>query len=282
MKRKKNRITLGGAIVRVLLILWTVVIVYPIVWTVLTSFKDNVGIFSDPWALPDVFRFENYANAWKTAHISAYFLNSLIVVGGTTVLLLLLSSTTAYALAKLRFRGGGLLETIYVACTGIPMVLILVPLFFLCDKLHMTNSLLGLILVYPVLYLPFAIFMLAGFFKGVPDSIIEASRLDGASEFGIFFRIALPLVRSGLLIVAIVNVMNYWNEYTFALTFLSDETKFTLSIGIKYLSSTMKYRTDFGALFAGLVISMIPVLLLYAVFNRQLQEGMAANSAVKG
>lgn len=208
--------------------------------------------------------------------------NTLLVVGGTTLLLLLLSSTTAFVLAKYRFPGRGFLENIYVACTGVPMVLVLVPLFFLCNTLHLTNNLWGLILVYPVLYLPFSIFLLMGFFKGVPNSLLEAAMIDGASEYGIFFRVTLPLVKSGLLIVTIVNVMNYWNEYTFALTFLSDETKFTLSIGINYLSSAMQYRTDFGALFAGLVISMIPVLVLYAIFNKQLQEGMAVNSAVKG
>lgn len=279
---QKKKITPGGIIARVLLILWAVMVLYPLLWTLQSSFKNNIGIFTDPWALPDRMHWENYVNAWTAANISTYFFNTLLVVGGTALLLLLLSSTTAFVLAKYRFPGRGFLENVYVACTGVPMVLVLVPLFFLCNTLHLTNNLWGLILVYPVLYLPFSIFLLMGFFKGVPNSLLEAAMIDGASEYGIFFRVTLPLVKSGLLIVTIVNVMNYWNEYTFALTFLSDETKFTLSIGINYLSSAMQYRTDFGALFAGLVISMIPVLVLYAIFNKQLQEGMAVNSAVKG
>lgn len=279
---KNKKITAGGVIARVLLVLWAVMVIYPLLWTIQSSLKNNIGIFTNPWAMPDRMHWENYKNAWTAANISTYFFNTLIVVGGTTLLLLLLSSTTAFVLSKIRFHGRGLLENIYVACTGIPMVLVLVPLFFLCNSLHMTDSLWGLILVYPVLYLPFSIFLLMGFFKGVPNSLIEAAMLDGASEYDIFFRVMLPLVKSGLLIVTIVNVMNYWNEYTFALTFLSNEKNFTLSIGINYLSSAMQYRTDFGALFAGLVISMLPVLALYAVFNKQLQEGMSVNSAVKG
>lgn len=267
---------------RLLLMAWTILVVGPLVWTLYSSLKNNMAFFKSPWALPDQFHFENYYNAWVSSNISAYFLNSVIVVGASLLILLLMSSTTAFVLAKYKFWGDKLTEGLYVACMGIPMVLVLVPLYFFAQTLHVTDSLIGLIVVYPMIYLPFSIFMLLGFFKGVPNSLIEAAMMEGASEYRIFFSIMLPLVKSGLFIVSIVNLMNYWNEYPYALTFLSSEANFTVPIGINYLAATMEYRTDFGALFAGLVISMVPVLVVYAVFNKQLQYSMSISSAVKG
>jgi len=282
MNKKTRSVTLGGILIRIVFVIWTVAVLYPLIWAVLSSLKDNVEIFSSPWKLPSELHWENYLNAWVSARISTYFLNTVLVVGGTMLLLMLMSTTTAFVLSKYKFRGRNFVENLYVACMGIPMVLVLVPLYFIAQSMHLNNSLIGLIIIYPMMYLPFSILLMMGFFKSIPDSLIEAARLDGASEYKIFFKVMLPLVKSGLVIMAIVNILNYWNEYTYALTFLSDDTKYTLSIGISYLSASMQYRTDFGALFAGLVISMIPVLIIYAVFNKQLQEGMAVNSGVKG
>lgn len=282
MNKLIKSVTLGGILIRIVFVIWTAAVLYPLIWAVLSSLKDNVAIFSNPWELPQKIHWENYKNAWVSAKISAYFFNTIVVVGGTILLLTIMSTSTAFVLSKYAFRGRSFVENLYIACMGIPMILVLVPLFFIAQSMNLTNSIPGIIIIYPVLYLPFSIFLMIGFFKAIPDSLLEASRLDGASDYYIFIKIMLPLVKSGLVILTIVNVLNYWNEYTYALTFLSDEAKYTLSIGISYLSASMQYRTDFGALFAGLVISIIPVLIIYAVFNKQLQEGIAVNSAVKG
>lgn len=269
-------------ITRIALALWTVLVVGPLLWTLYSSLKNNTAFFASPWAFPDELHFENYVNAWVAAKISTFFVNSVIVVAASLFLLLLMSSTTAFVLAKYHFPGKKWVEQLYVACTGIPMVLVLVPLFFVAQSLHMTDSLIGLIIIYPMIYLPFSVFLLLSFFKGVPNALMEAAMMEGASHYRLFFNIMLPLVKSGLFIVAIINLMNYWNEYPYALTLISSESKYTVPIGINYLASAMQYRTDFGALFAGLVISMVPVLIVYAVFSKHLQTGMALGGAVKG
>lgn len=282
MKRMNLRHLGGHILVRLVLLVSALTVFLPLVWVLYSSLKTNAEFFANPWALPASPQWVNYYNAWVSSKFYLYFLNSLIVVCGSLILVLALGTTTAFALAKFRFRGGKAVETLYTAGMMIPSILLLVPLFFQAQKLHMTNSLFGLVVVYAILQVPFTVFLLMVFFKALPHSLIEAGRLDGASYYQLFWRIALPLAKPGIVIAAIVNLMNFWNEYPIAITFISDESKFTVPIGISFLSSAMQYRTDYGALFAGLVIAMVPVIVLYAIFQQQLQDGMSMGSAVKG
>lgn len=134
---KNSKLTIGSFLIKIIFVIWSVVVLYPILWAVFSSLKDNMSIFSSPWALPVNVHFENYYNAWVSAKISTYFLNSLLVVGGTIFLLMLMAATTAYVLAKFDFHGRTFIENLYVACMGIPMVLVLVPLFFIAHSMHL-------------------------------------------------------------------------------------------------------------------------------------------------
>lgn len=268
-------------IVRLALIVWGVIVTFPVVWVLYSSLKDNRAFYQEPWALPDVLHFENYYNAWVTSEFGSYFLNSALVVAAAVLLSLLMAATTAYVFAKYKMRGLRTVENIYVTLMMIPQVLILIPLFFRLNAVHLIDRLWVLILLYAVQAIPFAVFLLVGFIRRIHGSFLEAAAIDGCSEFQVFFKIVLPMIKPGLFIAAIVNFMSIWNEYILAITLIKSESKFTIPVGLRNLTVSMQYGVDFGALFAGLVIAMVPVLILYGIFQKQLQEGMASSSGVK-
>ena len=283
MKRKENISTLiGRGIVRILLILWSLTIVFPLLWVFYTSFKTNKEFYANVWALPENWRVENYEFAWNTANFAAYFKNSLFTVVVTLVLTLLMTTTTAYILAKFKYRWLGVVRGFYTVVLAIPGVLILVPQYFMFLRMHMTDNLWALAMLYALNSVPFTVFMQMGFMRSINDSLLEAASLDGASQFQTFFRIVIPCVKSSLFVTILLNVLGTWNEYILALTFLSDESKYTVPIGLSQLQNASTYKVEYGGLFAGLIIAMIPILVIYAIFQKQLQEGVVAEGGVKG
>ena len=283
MKRKENISTLiGRGIVRILLILWSLTIVFPLLWVFYTSFKTNKEFYANVWALPEAWRVENYEFAWNTANFAAYFKNSLFTVVVTLVLTLLMTTTTAYILAKFKYRWLGVVRGFYTVVLAIPGVLILVPQYFMFLRMHMTDNLWALAMLYALNSVPFTVFMQTGFMRSINDSLLEAASLDGASQFQTFFRIVIPCVKPSLFVTILLNVLGTWNEYILALTFLSDENKYTVPIGLSQLQNASTYKVEYGGLFAGLIIAMIPILVIYAIFQKQLQEGVVAEGGVKG
>ena len=283
MKRKENISTqIGRGIVRILLILWSLTIVFPLLWVCYTSFKINKEFYANVWALPENWRVENYEFAWNTANFAAYFKNSLFTVVVTLVLTLLMTTTTAYILAKFKYRWLGVVRGFYTVVLAIPGVLILVPQYFMFLRMHMTDSLWALAMLYALNSVPFTVFMQMGFMRSINDSLLEAASLDGASQFQTFFRIVIPCVKPSLFVTILLNVLGTWNEYILALTFLSDESKYTVPIGLSQLQNASTYKVEYGGLFAGLIIAMIPILVIYAIFQKQLQEGVVAEGGVKG
>lgn len=283
MKRKENISTLiGRGIVRILLILWSLTIVFPLLWVFYTSFKTNKEFYANVWALPENWRVENYEFAWNTANFAAYFKNSLFTVVVTLVLTLLMTTTTAYILAKFKYRWLGVVRGFYTVVLAIPGVLILVPQYFMFLRMHMTDNLWALAMLYALNSVPFTVFMQMGFMRSINDSLLEAASLDGASQFQTFFRIVIPCVKPSLFVTILLNVLGTWNEYILALTFLSDENKYTVPIGLSQLQNASTYKVEYGGLFAGLIIAMIPILVIYAIFQKQLQEGVVAEGGVKG
>ena len=281
-KSKRGLGLISTNIMRLLLLIWTVAVLFPLIWTGYSSLKDNKAFYANVWALPKVLHFENYYNAWVTSHFANYFFNSLIVVVASLSISLIISSMAAYALSKYNFFGSKFLLLFFLAGTMVPAMVSFIPLFFLAQSIHLTGSLYGIILVYSFTSLSFAIFLIYGFMKKIPDALTEAATIDGCSYYSTFFKIVLPLSKPGLIIAGIMNGMNFWNEYVVAITFLNKEEMYTVPVGISNLSGQMQYRTDFGALFAGLIIGMVPVLILYIIFQKQLQDGMAVGSGVKG
>ncbi|WP_156288220.1 carbohydrate ABC transporter permease [Oceanobacillus salinisoli] len=272
---------LGKAGIRIPLILWTLAVLYPIFWMFLGSFKSNAEIYRSPWGFPEVYNLQNYIDAWTNYNIGTSVMNSLIVTLAGTALTLVLAIPTSYAIERINFRGSHFLFMLYVSSMMIPMVLGWIPLFFMLMELNLLDNIFGLAIVYAVSQLPFTIFILTSFISTIPRSLEEAAAIDGMSPYGVLWKIITPLSMSGIITVTIMNAIQFWNEYFMALIFLQSSQNYTLALAIDYISNEAQYTNAWGTLFAGLVIATVPVIILYAIFQRRIAQGMT-EGAIKG
>jgi ABC-type glycerol-3-phosphate transport system permease component len=300
-------------LIYLVLLTWLAAVVLPVLWVFSNSIRSTQEIFDNsfglPWLVkgspyadrpevptPEEAAIGNYRRAWVDMHFSRFFLNSVIVTGVSLAGILTCGTLAAYALARFRFRSSRALYLFFISGMMVPAQLILIPLFFefatlsealtvltrpLGYEVRLHNSLTGLILIYTALSLPFTILILTAFFRSLPGALRESAILDGASEWTVFRAIMLPLARPGLITAAIFNFLGLWNEYLFALVFVNTPEKKTLPLGLAGVSIQAQYKTDFGLMFAGLVIVLIPTLLTYALLQRHLTRGITVG-ALKG
>jgi len=258
---------------------WALLTTLPLLWAVLSSFKSDTEILTDPWGLPSRIRWENWARAWNEAHIGRYFLNSAIVVTGALALTMLLGAMAAYVLARYRFRGARIVYFAFAGGMMFPVFLALVPLFFVVRDLGLLGTLPGLVLVYAAYSLPFAVFFLTAFFRTLPTSVAEAAMVDGCGHFRLFFQVMLPMARPGLVSVGIFTFLFQWNQYVLPIVLMQGEgaeRRWVLAQGLTALAVNEGYRGDYSGLFAGMTIAMLPVLIGYLALHRQVQSGLAA------
>ena len=267
--------------VNISLIFWAALVILPMIWLVYSSFKTDQEIFFQPWALPETPQWNNLERAWVTVHVGQYFVNSMRVVIPSLVLTLALSSMTAYILARFQFPGNRALFFMFMAGMLFPIFMALVPLFFLAKDLQLLNTFLGLTLVYTAYSLPFTIFFLTGFFKTLPSELHEAALIDGANEYQVFFRVMLPLAQPGLVAMAIFNFLGMWNQYILPLVLMSERENYVLPQGLSFMLHQQYYKSDWSALFAALTIIMVPTLVVYIIFQNQIQKGVTVG-ALKG
>lgn len=261
-------------------------LIFPMLWVAYSSLKGDADIFRHTFALPSPadLHVDNYARAWQGAHFGEYFLNSVLVTVSSVVLIVSLGATAAYALARFSHPVGRVVFGLIVAGLTVPAQLAIVPLFFELRSLGLLNTRAGLILVYTANGLPFAVFVLAGFFRSLPRSLYEAAVVDGCGEFSAFWRVLLPLARPGLVTVAIFQFIGVWKEYFYAFMLVSGDvagSARTVPLGLANLSIAAEYRTEYGMLFAGIILVTLPILVVYAALQRQIVRGIAAG-ALKG
>ncbi len=213
-------------------------------------------------------------NAWNKANMGCYFLNSVIVSVMGVGFSLLLAVPCAYCLSRYKFVGSKVLMLIFTAGLFIQATYVLVPLFQLLRDLNLLNNLVMLSLIYAISSLPFTIFLLSSFIRGVSRSYEEAAVMDGANRLQIMTKVIIPLIQPGIVTVVIFNFMSYWNEFPMAFTFVYDDPKKTLPIGLQNLMEVQRFATDWGALFAGMVIVLIPIVIIYMILNEKLTEGV--------
>ncbi|MET9513797.1 carbohydrate ABC transporter permease [Streptomyces sp. NPDC002994] len=260
------------------LILWAFMVVMPLLWALMTSFKDDASIFESPFSLPDKLHFENWSRAWSEAHMSDYFFNTIIVVGGSLAGTLLLGSMAAYVLARFDFPGNRFIYFLFVGGMSFPIMLALVPLFYVLKNIGMLETIPGLILVYIAYSLPFTVFFLTSFFRTLPSSVAEAAMIDGASHTRTFFQVMLPMAKPGLISVGIFNFLGQWNQYMLPTVLNNNPDNRVLSQGLVELATSQGYKGDWSGLFAGLVMAMLPVLAAYIIFQRQVVSGLTAGA----
>ncbi|HEY2794864.1 MAG TPA: carbohydrate ABC transporter permease [Micromonosporaceae bacterium] len=268
-----------GAASHTVLTVWSLIVVLPLLWTVMSSFKTSSEIFQSPFALPKHWSFRNYEHAWSGAGIGTYFVNSLIVVFGALILTMLFGAMCAYVLARFRFFGSRAIYYLLLAGLTFPIFLAIVPLFFILKSIGLLDTLPGLIVTYAAFALPFTVFFLFAFFKSLPQSIADAAAIDGAGEWRTFFSVMLPMARPGLATVAILNYVGLWNQFLLPVALNTTPNRYVLTQGMAAFASQAGYALDFGALFAAVVITVLPVLVVYLVLQRQLQGSVTVGTS---
>lgn len=264
-----------GGLSHTILTIWSIVVVLPMLWVLLSSFKTTSEIFASPFALPKTWNFDNYVNAWTTSGIGNFFVNTIVVVFGALVLTMLFGSMSAYVLARFQFPGSRAIYYLMLAGLTFPIFLAIVPLFFVLQGTGLLNTLPGLIITYTAFAFPFTVFFLFSFFKALPNSIAEAAAIDGAGEWRTFFQVMLPMARPGLATVAILNFVGLWNQFLLPIALNTNPDNYVLTQGMAQFAAQAGYSVDAGALFAAVVITVIPVLVVYLIFQRQLQGSVS-------
>ena len=261
-------------------------VIYPLLWVVMSALKTDSEVIREPLSLiPKSLQWDNFARAW-TAGIDSFFLNTLLVLVFSVTLTMLLGSMAAYALARYEFRGNRLIYWMFLSGLTLPVYLAAVPLFKGVYNMNVVFPLLGpnkhltLILVYVAWSLSFTVFFMHSFFRTLPDSIAEAAMVDGASHTRAFFSVMLPMAKPGLISIGIFNVLGQWNQWylpTLLMQSVSGEPKNqVIAQGLIELSVNQGYKSDWSGLFAGVTMAMLPVLIVYIVFQRQVQSGLTA------
>jgi raffinose/stachyose/melibiose transport system permease protein len=278
--KKRSKWGIGSILLTIVLIIVAAVQLYPLVWLVLVSFKNNAEIFGgNVLGLPKVWRVSNYKEALVSAKVGVYFINSFIVTAATIIISDLLIATASYAIVRMRWKLSKLTLTIFLLGMMVPIHSTLLPLFIILKKMQILNSYWALILPYVAFALPMGIFVMAGFIKGIPYELEEAACLDGCNIYQTFFRIILPLVKPALATVSIFTYLTSWNELMFANTFINASKLKTLTVGIMSMSG--QYATNWGPIVAGLVIATLPTIAIYIPLSNQVQKSLMAG-AVKG
>ncbi|CDZ69775.1 Putative fructose-amino acid permease [Neorhizobium galegae bv. orientalis] len=269
--------TLGkDGLIQIILILNTVVMLAPIVIMLFAAFKTNAQIFQSPFSIPDFSNFANITKIWSQTNFLRYFLNSVIVTGASIVVILTLGTMAAYAIGRYKFRGSSFVLMFFLAGLTLPLKLAIIPLFILMRDLGILNTQLSLIVIYVAMGLPTTVFIMTGFIATLPNELEDAARMDGASEPRIMWSIMLPLVRPALVIAGIQNVVPIWNDFFFPLIFIQKDNLKTLPQGLTTFMG--EYTTDWGVLFAGLLLSSAPVIIVYIILSRQFINGMTAGA----
>lgn len=266
------------SIITVLIILFLLAIIIPLLWMVVSSFKTTNEIFSDIWTLPETWQFQNYVTAWNTG-IARYFLNSLIVTIATVVLNVVVCSLISFSLVNYKIKGAKAIYSFVVLGLMFSPIVSIFPLYQEIQNLGLYNTRLSLILIYTAYQIPMSFMLIYAFFKNIDKAYLDAARIDGATDLQILFRVFVPLSASIFMVSIVLTSFYAWNEFTFALVFVKADNLMTIPVGLLAFQGEM--YSDWGVLLAGLVISALPIIVLYIFAQKYFISGLTAGG-VKG
>ena len=249
---------------------------FPLIWMLYSGFKTNQEIANAPLALPAVWNWQHFVEAWQLGNLGRLYLNSLLVTGVSVTALVMIASLAAYAFARLRFRGRDALFYLLLIGLLLPAQVVIIPLFFLLRDLQLLNTYWALILPYMSWPLALTIYLLRSYYLTLEGELEDAARIDGANLFQTYAFVMFPLVRPALATVVILNLVNLWNELLFAMLFIQDERLRTLPAGL--LAFSGYYLVDYRLVFAALSITTVPILVLYFVFQRHVIAGLTTGA----
>lgn len=267
------------------LVLLSVMIIVPVFWVFMASIKENVEFYRSPWALPKGFYFQNFIDAWESANMASYMLNSVIVTVIALFLLVIIALPASYVLARFKFKSSKFWNILFMSGLFINVNYIVVPIFlmlsnadrFLNQKIGSTfflNNIFILALVYAATALPFTIYLLSGYFKTLAKDYEEAAYVDGAGYFRTMVQIIIPMAKPSIVTVILFNFLAFWNEYIISMTLLTRPEMKTLPVGLMNLMAAQRSAVQYGKMYAGLVIVMLPTLILYMMVQKKLTQGM--------
>ena len=285
----RRKIAVNDKVVKVFiyiaLLMLAISIIVPVAWVFMASVKENSEFYGNPWTLPKGLYFQNFADAFTKASMGSYMINSVIITVLALLLLLVIALPAAYTLARYKFMGSKLLNIAFMAGLFINVNYIVVPIFLMlvdADKVMKSwlgsglflNNLFVTALVYASTALPFTIYLLSGFFVTIPKDYEEAAFVDGSGYFITMVTIMMPMAKPSIITVILFNFLSFWNEYIISMTLLTKENK-TLPVGLMQLMQAQKAAANYGQLYAGLVIVMLPTLILYMMMQKKLTQGMS-------
>jgi multiple sugar transport system permease protein len=272
--KRRKKVSIGKVIRYLVIILVSLAMVLPFVWMISASLKAETEIFGFPikW-IPETFRWENYKNVWTTVPFHLYYLNTLKIAVITTILVIINSSLAGYAFAKIKFPESNKIFFIYVATMMIPYQVMMIPQFMLMNELGLVNSHWSLIILGTVN--PFGVFLFRQFFLSIPDELLEAARIDGLNEFGIYWRIIMPLSKPAIATLIIFSFMHSWNDFLGPLIYLTSDNLYTLQLGIQHFIT--EYNTEYSLLMAAAVSAVIPTIIVYFLAQDHFIKGVASS-----
>ena len=278
---------LNISFIYIVLILFAISIVIPVAWVFMASLKENAEFYGQsPWALPKGLYFQNYIDAFEKANMGTYMINSVIVTALALFFLLIIALPAAYVLSRYRFRGSKLLNVVFMAGLFVNVNYIVVPIsLMLVDgdtflRTHnlppfLLNNLVVLALIYAATHLPFTVYLLSGYFVSIPKDYEEAAFVGGSGYTHTMVKIMIPMARPAVITIILFNFLAFWNEYIIALTLMTKDKYKTLPVGLMNLESAQRAAAQYGQLYAGLVIVMLPTLILYMIVQKRLTQGMS-------
>lgn len=276
MVQKTNNV--ARAAQYILLIALTVITLLPLIWMLSASFKLSTEVFTSPirW-IPETFHWENYVQIWQKVDFGRFTWNSAKLTVLVTIIQLLTCSFAAYGFTKCRFPGRDVLFLGYVATIAIPWQTFMLPQYMMMNRMHLVDSHLGYVLLQS--FGAFGVFLLRQFFLGIPNELLEAARIDGLSEYGIYFRIVLPLAKPAMATLAIFTFVTIWNDYMGPMIYFNTEANKTIPLGIRMFVG--QYSADYQLIMAASVLSLVPVLVMYVFCQKYFVQGVAT-SGLKG
>lgn len=289
VKKRNNAVsdksvTILRNVTRVFLVIWVILVLFPLVWTIVSSLKTEGEFYASAWSLPKSLKWENFRVAWEEMNFAKYFLNSVILSVGTVALTVIMTTTTSYCVAKFVSPATSFLSKFYSLFMMVPQLLLLIPLLKFCESLNLVDGgivLFTLMITNALQGVPFYVFMTTPFMRGINNAVLEAAEIDGANQFQTFFRIVLPMVMPAVFVVTLLSFVGIWNEYVMSITFITYQEEFyTVSVGLNNLLTDNTY-VDVEK-FAAIVISMIPIFIVYGIFQKPLQNGLSSADGVKG
>lgn len=264
----------------IVLILFLAISTYPFIWLLISSFKAPFEFTRPAFSLPQTLYIENYIRAWVRGNLGTYYKNSIISTSGALVLIVLTSSTISFAITKMRWKLKTSAMTLFSLGILIPTQVVLIPLFMIFRSMNLINNLTSLVLSLGAFGMSMSIFLFNSYFKSLPHEIFESAIIDGCSIYGVFARIVLPLVRNAIVTVLVVQFFSVWNDLIFSMTFISRNQLKTIQTGLLFFADEFG-NVEWGLIFAAIVITVLPTVLVYFVLNKLVMSGMTAG-AVKG